>query len=371
MEATNKKDRDEWEALYKEQFPDMKPEDVAEEVAMKALGRRLATPRFVERFANRSIIRRAIDFGKMLLDALRADNAGRLEIAETEKLIDMMNRALQGVSQKTNEATSIPIKQYNLYPYDMQKIIKDYLAATDQELLRQAILHKEKKQTKFIRSEIGNVTDKMADNIQALTGISVSGFTTNINSNAFNHIEKRHGENGVADQTMMHLEDVARLNYVLTNFDNISLISDNGKPVFSNEFRTADNKPAPMVMVTKKINGTYYCAVAVTDSKYNKIWVVTSFISTKEGLTQVLSDELSSLSMTSETDLASHPSNNSIPQNPEKSTLSEKKSYNLTPEAAEQAAREAAEVEQFRNEQDREAARVRQADFFCILRRSY
>ena len=39
--------------------------------------------------------------------------------------------------------------------------------------------------------------------------------------------------------------------------------------------------------------------------------------------------------------------------------------YNLTPEAAEQAAREAAEVEQFRNEQDREAARVRQAE--CCL----
>lgn len=56
---------------------------------------------------------------------------------------------------------------------------------------------------------------------------------------------------------------------------------------------------------------------------------------------------------------------NSIPQSSEKSTPSEKKSYNLTEDAAEQAAREAAEVEQFRNEQDREAARVRQAE--CCL----
>ena len=45
--------------------------------------------------------------------------------------------------------------------------------------------------------------------------------------------------------------------------------------------------------------------------------------------------------------------------------------YNLTEAAAEQAARDAAEVEQFRNAEDAENARVRQAEFFCILRRSY
>lgn len=106
LAATKQTDIDEWRELYKKNNPEATPEEIDAEIAAKALGRRLATPRFVERFANRFIIRRAIDFGKMLLDALRANNAGRLEIAETEKLIDMMNRALQGVSQnaKTGES---------------------------------------------------------------------------------------------------------------------------------------------------------------------------------------------------------------------------------------------------------------------------
>lgn len=112
LAATSKEERDGWARLYRKTFPNMSDEDVDAEIASKTLGRRLATPRFVERFANRSIIRRAIDFGKMLLDALRADDAGRLEIAETEKLIDMMNRALQGANvQALGESGG---KRYNV-----------------------------------------------------------------------------------------------------------------------------------------------------------------------------------------------------------------------------------------------------------------
>ena len=114
LAATKQTDIDEWRELYKGY------DDVDAEIAAKALGRRLATPRFVERFANRSIIRRAIDFGKMLLDALRADNAGRLEIAETEKLIDMMNKALQGANVQVRGENAG--KRYNITIKDIDII---------------------------------------------------------------------------------------------------------------------------------------------------------------------------------------------------------------------------------------------------------
>jgi len=45
-------------------------------------------------------------------------------------------------------------------------------------------------------------------------------------------------------------------------------------------------------------------------------------------------------------------SNKSVPQTGEKSTLSAKKSHNLTESEAERAAQDAAEVEAFRNQQD-------------------
>lgn len=117
LAATKQTDIDEWRELYKKNNPEATPEEIDAEIAAKALGRRLATPRFVERFANRPIIRRAIDFGKMLLDALRADNAGRLEIAETEKLIDMMNRVLQNANVQVRGENAG--KKYNITSEDL------------------------------------------------------------------------------------------------------------------------------------------------------------------------------------------------------------------------------------------------------------
>ena len=81
-------DIEKWEKLY-EGYP-----DADTEVAMKALGRRLATPEFIARYADRSLIRRIVDVGRDFINYLRADEAGRLEIDTTEKLIKMMNEAL-------------------------------------------------------------------------------------------------------------------------------------------------------------------------------------------------------------------------------------------------------------------------------------
>lgn len=98
LKATKAEDIKKWENLY-EGYP-----DADTEVAMKALGRRLATPEFIARYADRSLIRRIIDAGRDLIKYLRADEAGRLEIDTTEKLIKMMNEALIKGEVSQNEA---------------------------------------------------------------------------------------------------------------------------------------------------------------------------------------------------------------------------------------------------------------------------
>ena len=113
---------------------------------------------------------------------------------------------------------------------------------------------------------------------------------------------------------MANPEDVARIPFIIHNYDNIELLTDhNGEPVLSSEYSNSDNTPAKMLRMSKKINGVYYVVEAVPESKYNKIWVVSAYIS-KNDVTQVLNaDDTSTLSSkSSETPLVSPSFNDSI-----------------------------------------------------------
>ena len=215
-------------------------------------------------------------------------------------------------------------KSVSEYPYDMKKVISDYIDSTNKFLLEKVKKFRTDKSAKFERVNLGNVTDRESADIKKLTGDDVSGYIHAINSNAFNHIEKRHGENGQHDSTMANPEDVARVEYVLENYDSVELAKkENGDIVYSNEFRDSDNEHSPLLVYSKKINGTYYAVVASAENAYKKLWVVTTYMSkNKEGITQELHDELSSLSLTSETKLASLPSTDSISK--DKATVNSK-----------------------------------------------
>ena len=74
----------------------------------------------------------------------------------------------------------------------------------------------------------------------------------------------------------------------------------------------AYDTPAPLLRYSKAIDGTYYVVEAIPDSKYKKVWVVSAYLSNKKsGVTQALSGAASE--NTSETSLASSPTNNTIP----------------------------------------------------------
>lgn len=108
----------------------------------------------------------------------------------------------------------------------------------------------------------------------------VEGYIHTINSSSLTHIEKRHGKN-----------------------------------VYSNEFNGKNNTQAPLILYTKKIDGTYYAAVAVAENSYKKLWIASAYTAkTKEDITQVLHDEISSLGTTSETAPASLSSISNISQ---------------------------------------------------------
>ncbi len=94
------------------------------------------------------------------------------------------------------------------------------------------------------------------------------------------------------------------------------------------EFMDANNNPAPMVVYSKKINGTYYIGQAVPDSSYKKLWVVSAYIQ-KESVAQALNTKKKSSVGTS---LVSPDSTNSISKTDENVNTKSKKSDWITKE---------------------------------------
>ena len=174
-----------------------------------------------------------------------------------------------------------------------QAIINEYQNAVDASLV--AFVNKWKTlknpdYKKRIRMPIAEVSERAAHDVQGATGIDVTGFEHVLSGNALEHIEKRHGASGRADQSMTDVNDIGRMGYVLENYDSVDLLrNDDGTPRTSTEYANADDTPAPMVQFQKKVNGTYYVVEAVPDSAAHQMRVVSAYMHKNGGSTdQVL-----------------------------------------------------------------------------------
>lgn len=169
------------------------------------------------------------------------------------------------------------------YPYNMQTVIQDYLDAVDQDVL--SFIQEVQNGTAWPSKKVtvGRINTRMAEEITKLTGIETSeGNPIILNTGAVEHILKRHGAKGEADRSMRNNLDIARINYVLQNFDTAEL---SGKKSFG--YRNRDGSPSQNVIFSKKINGTYFVIEAVPDT--GKTGIVSAFIN-KKGASQVLDD---------------------------------------------------------------------------------
>lgn len=163
-------------------------------------------------------------------------------------------------------------------PYDTNKAPKGYLDSVDPDVLSyiQETLQTEKKFPFYIVT--GSVTEKLADRIEEITGIDTSGQECRLRRDTIRHIDNGNGENGDANQSMKNIEDLARIQYVLDNFDDV--VPGTGT---SPDVMNSDNTEAKKVVISKKIDGTYYVVEAVPNSKFKRLDVVTAYIEPKKG----------------------------------------------------------------------------------------
>ena len=92
-------------------------------------------------------------------------------------------------------------------------------------------------------------------------------------ADAVRHIIKRHGPSGTADHSLADINDIARMPYVFANFDKVEFT---GK--YTKAHKNRDNSMAQKIMLSKRIDGTYYIIEAVCDAKANKSYVVSAFL---------------------------------------------------------------------------------------------
>ncbi|MBO4445426.1 MAG: hypothetical protein IKT04_02690 [Clostridia bacterium] len=123
---------------------------------------------------------------------------------------------------------------------------------------------------------VGFVNEEMATQIETLTGLSLGCNRILLTSDAVKHIIKRHGENGQADHSMADYKDIARICYVLNNYDEIFYTGEK-----SYSLLTKDGERAPHIVISKKIDGFYYVIEAVSDGKKKQNNVVTAFRTNK------------------------------------------------------------------------------------------
>ena len=121
--------------------------------------------------------------------------------------------------------------------------------------------------------EIGTISDKASKDIQDITGIITLGNKVILDKNTIQHIDKRHGINGIADHSMADDSTLSRIRYVLNNYDGIK------KGRGTKYIRLTDGQMAPTVVFYKQINGTFYVVEAVTNAKSKKNRVVSAYIS--------------------------------------------------------------------------------------------
>ena len=168
---------------------------------------------------------------------------------------------------------------------EQQASIQEYQNSVDNRVL--AFIHKwnglkNADYKKRARVRLDTVSERAASDLKSTVGIDATGYRHSIDGNALQHIEKRHGTNGEADHSMANENDIARISYVLDNYDSVKpLLNADGSQKLSSMFNNADNTPAPLVLYAKQIDGTYYAVEAAPDSSAHELRIVSAYMTNK------------------------------------------------------------------------------------------
>lgn len=153
------------------------------------------------------------------------------------------------------------------------------------------------------------ISERLADDIEKIVGFSVKDYGNEISPNHIKHINDRHGENGKSDHSMKDISDVARMGYVIENYDRVI------KGDVNREYKNKDGSPSQNIILQKKLDDNYYYVVeAVPDANKKILHVVSAYIN-KNDTFPVVDNANSPIRNVQNEPQSNVSSNNNIPQN--------------------------------------------------------
>lgn len=265
------------------------------------------------------IAQRLESLGENTQDAVRLSAVVQKQ-AEGDKLTRAEKRLFRGSENAQNVATEIKNStsdavedsQMSLKK-DIETIKQEYKKAVNPKIVdfvNKVRNFKNKEAANKVHIDLTGVTEREVHDIKKLTDIDTSEYKRSMDGNAVEHIEKDHGENGASDHSMSDVEDLARIEYVLDNYDDIE--KGTADKVYT-KYMNSDNTPAAKVIYSKRVNGNYYVVEAVPDSKAKTLRIISAYKEKAEGVSQVLNMS-EDPQLTSQTPHAFAPSDNNISQ---------------------------------------------------------
>ena len=205
---------------------------------------------------------------------LRTSANGYVEVFSADGQVDI-ERAQEMLDSANTGVTYKPAGEYSA---DEIRNIQGYLQSVDGNLLNIADNIVNNFNAQPTRIFVSEVNQNAIDAISAVAGFDASEYEFYLQKSELRHIVNRHGDTSETkgakyhDEAMSNHSDIARMAYVLNNFDSYRRVEDT-QTVFDK-----NRNPARTIEFAKQVDGTYYVVTAIAEqNRYKRLWVQTCY----------------------------------------------------------------------------------------------
>ena len=167
---------------------------------------------------------------------------------------------------------------YSSHTPEQLKIMRDYLDSTDEGL---ADFIRTTRAGKYANPNNGYVINKTDDKVAAaindVLGKDTSGYDLVLQEKGLKHLDKDHGANGGSDHSMADEATLARIQYVLENFDGYEKGKGTGMYKQPVPGKPGYTERADTILFYKKVDGNYYVVEAAPDAAAKENYIVAAY----------------------------------------------------------------------------------------------